>query len=230
MMTVLRALFLSLVATCAMAANEVGYWAGGAGGSTQLMFVGGGGASVASLIYVAPSNGNITHVRAWRASGGGATANFKIALFAVTSGHPTSGSSPLQSVTINNVVEGVEFGADVTWPVTSGTSYILAVEPLDGAVNISAGTLTNGCEITSQPFNGGTGWTLSTTTNVRLELAADFTASSSGFVNPVKGPKGSLGGPLGMNPSPRKPQPLPRQNLPVLTAANDDTFRLRASR
>ena len=157
-------------------ANEIGYWAAGAGGSTQLMFVGGGGASVASLIYTAPANATITHVRGWRASGGGATANFKIALFATSAGAPTGAA--LQSVTINTVNEGVEFGSDVSWALTNANTYAIAVEPLDGPINMAAGVLTNGCAIANAAFTSA--WSTAVVTNVRLELAADVTISGGG--------------------------------------------------
>lgn len=159
-------------------ANEFGYWAGGAAGSAQIFFVAGGGANVASNLYTAPSGATITHVRAYRSSGGAATVNFKIALYVTSGGVIPASATPVQSVTINNVNDPSEFGADVSWALTNGVVYALAVEPLDNAANISCSTLSNGCLVASAVFT--TGWSTATTFNVQLELAADVTISGSG--------------------------------------------------
>jgi hypothetical protein len=165
-------------------ANEIGNWANGAGGATRALNVNQYLAPVtAASAYTASSGDTITHVRFYRASGSG-TKTVSIGLYEYDSGTDRPTGPVLQEVQIVSTAAGQEWGADVSWSLTNGLDYVLAIgELVETSFNIAATTLTAG---TSNDDSGDTSfptWGHVNYSNVVIDVAGDVTAGASSRPN-----------------------------------------------
>jgi hypothetical protein len=188
----LISLLLLCLASQAFAANEIGYWANGTGGTTSNIFPGGGVANIVST-YTAPANAAVTHVRFYHAGGGSSSGNATIGLFVFSGGHPTG--APVQTATFAITSTAGEYGAAVNWPLTTGVTYTLGMV---GTIVIPVSSLSataNAEENNAAAFTDP--WVVGSTLNVRFELAGDVQISgSSVVVNPIAGGGGSAARPV----------------------------------
>jgi len=159
-------------------ANEIGYWNGGAGASTLACFPDEYLSPVtAANAYTASSGDSITAVRLSQSSSGARTIG--VALYEYDAGTDRPTGPALQTTTIATTGTGT-FSTSVSWALTAGLDYVLALGDPDVAVNITADTLSNG---TSRDDSGDATfptWGHTSYSNVQIELAGDVTNSGGG--------------------------------------------------
>lgn len=157
-------------------ANEIGYANGGSGATTVSAFPGDSLAPVDTGLHTAGSGETITLIRFSLQSGGSAT-TCKVGLFAVTGGVPTS--TPIYTVATVSISGAGTYTQAVSWALTNGVQYALAIGEFNAVVALRADTRTNGTSV-----DDTTGSLSSYTHRVYsgniIELSGDITTSAAG--------------------------------------------------
>ena len=160
-------------------ANEIGYWNGGAGATTVVCFPDEYLSPVtAANAYTAVSGDAITAVRFSRTSSGG-TFDIGIALYAYDSGLDRPTGAALQTTTISGSTTAGTFSAVVNWPLSAGSSYVLAAGDPTAPMSFTSDSLANGTSGDDSgdatfPTWGHTGYRAH-----QIELAGDVTNTPS---------------------------------------------------
>ena len=166
-----------LLSFTSFAANEVGYWNGGAGASSRSTFIDTEYANNnAADHYTCVTGDAVTHVRMHRFSAGTARTS-TVAIRSVTGGVPDQ----LQHEVAVAVGAGIgEYGADTNWSCPNGMTITISIGEISGGFNVTADALATGTTHGNAPSNTfPTTWSPSTTSNFRMELAADITNTPS---------------------------------------------------
>jgi hypothetical protein len=170
---------LTGVAGVTNAANEIGYL-NGAGGATTVTMFGGDSASPVALtaIHTGATGETITLVKVRIATGAGTT--LAIGLFGVNGSDQPTGAPIYTPITVNSTTSGLKTQA-VSWALTNGVRYVLAIGENSGIIVISSDSQANGSS-----FDSSTG-SLSSFTHISyktdiVEVAGDITTSSSNLL------------------------------------------------
>ena len=163
-------------------ANEIGYWNGGSGGTTQSIFPTEYHSPVtAANAYTASSGDTITAVRFSRGSSGIKTVS--IGLYEYDSGTSRPTGPVLFETQIVSTAAGVWDATGLSWSLTAGLDYVLAIgELVETAFSMTADTLTSGTSVDDSGDAAFPTWGHTAYTNNQIELAGDVTAGASGVV------------------------------------------------
>lgn len=164
-------------------ANELGFWNGGVSATSLSTFVNTEYANNnATDHYTAVSGDSITHVRLHRFSSGSAR-TCTVAIRTVSGGAP---DALVHEVAVSVGGTLGEYGADTSFALTNGVTYTITVGAVSASFNVTADALATGTAHGHAPSNTlSATWSPSSTSNFRMELAADVTNTPTGSVVPV---------------------------------------------